>query len=77
MDKFLLNFKKSYILVFVSILIGIIALYIDSKINTREISKKHYIKLSLVIGIISTFIIYIHNIKGKIEEEILTGTVPF
>ena len=77
MDKILVGYKKSYLLIPISILAGIILIFIDAKISQKELTKKDYIKFSLIIGIITTFILYIHNIKGRIEEEVLSGPVPF
>lgn len=77
MDKILVGYKKSYLLIPISILVGLILIFIDSKISHKELTKKDYIKFSLIIGVITTFILYIHNIKGRIEEEVLSGPVPF
>lgn len=76
-EKFLIKFKKSYILVIIAIIAYLALTYIDAKITDKEVTSKDYIKSSLIIGGIVTFIIYIHNIKGKIEEEILSGPTPF
>lgn len=77
MDKTLIAYKKSYLLVPILIIFGVILMTIDAKFTGRDLAKKDYIKFSLVIGFISTFIVYIHNIKGKVEEEVMTGTPPF
>lgn len=76
-EKILINFKKSYVLVIIAIIVSLILTYLDSKFTDKEVTKKDYIKSSLIIGIISTFIIYIHNIQGKLEEEVLSGPPPF
>ncbi len=77
MDKFLINYKKSYLIIPVAIIAGLVLIFLDSKITKKDLTTKDYIKFSLIIGIISTFIVYIHTIKGKIEEEVLSGPVPF
>ena len=77
MDKILIGYKKSYLLVPASILIGLTFVFLDSKFSDKEVTKKDYIKLALIIGFVAFFIIYIHNIKGRIEEEVLSGPVPF
>lgn len=77
MDKFLINYKKSYLIIPVAIIVGLVLIFLDSKITKKDLTTKDYIKFSLIIGIISTFIVYIHTIKGKIEEEVLSGPVPF
>lgn len=78
MDKFLIQFKKSYLLVPIGIIIGLILFFIDSKISDKNITKKEYIKYSLIIGSVIAMIVYITNIKGSIiDEELLSGPTPF
>lgn len=77
MNQFLLNLKGSYLIVPLSIIIFIIMIFIDSKITKKEVSKKEYIKYSLIVCLISSFILYVQNMKGKIDEEIISGIAPF
>ncbi len=77
MDKSLVSFKKSYILVVISIIFSLIMKFIDDKFNSKKSCRKDYIKLALLTGFISTVIVYIHNIKGKLDEEVSSGPVPF
>lgn len=77
MEKVLAGFKKSYLLVPISVIFGSIMMYVDSLFSKTETPKKDYLRLSLIIGIITTAIIYIHNTKGKIDEEISSGSPPF
>lgn len=76
-DNFLISFKNSYLLVPVIILFSLVIVYIEGKISRKEVSRKNYVKISFLTGIISTFIVYIHNIDGRIEEDILSGPPPF
>lgn len=79
MDSFLSSLQKSYLLVPISIFMGILIAYIDNKLTSADddSSNVNYTKLSLLIGVIVTIIIYIHNIKYKFVEEVLTNTPPF
>lgn len=77
MNQLLLNLKGSYLIVPLSIIIFIIMIFIDSKITKKEVSKKEYIKYSLIVCLISSFILYVQKMKGKIDEEIISGIVPF
>lgn len=77
MESFLLQFKHSYLIVPICIVIGIILFYIDSKITSTKRTTREYVKLSFIVGIISSLIVYIDTIKGTIEEEILSGPAPF
>jgi hypothetical protein len=45
--------------------------------NNKELTKKDYMKYALIVGGISSFIVYINTLEGKIEEEILSGPAPF
>jgi len=76
-NSFLINFKKSYILVPIAIIFGIILIYLNNKFSDEKTHKKGYVKISLLIAFISTFIVYIHNIDGVIEEEFMSGPTPF
>lgn len=73
----LISFKRSYIVVPIAIIVALIFMYIDGKVNEKELSKKDYLKSALLIGGISAIIVYINSLEGKIEEEILAGPAPF
>lgn len=77
MSNFLLKLKNSYGLVFLAILVGFVLQYLDSKFYSKEYEKSDYIKLALLIGGISTFIVFVHKMNGKIDDEILSGPAPF
>jgi branched-subunit amino acid ABC-type transport system permease component len=77
MDDFLVTLKGSYSIVFLSVLAGFLLAFIDSKITGKEYSSKHYAKISLLIVVISSLIVYIHSLDLKIDEEIISGPAPF
>lgn len=72
-----MSLKFSYFLVPISIFIGVILMFVDSRINKKAYTKQEYIKISLLIFVVSTFILYIHNLKGVLDEEIIIGNPPF
>jgi len=76
-EKFLLKFKHSYTIVPIAILITMLLVYINSRIEDKEVDSKVYAKISLLVAFISIFATYINKIPGKIYEEILTGPPPF
>jgi len=61
----------------IAIIIALIFIYIDGKVSEKELTNKDYVKYSLIVGGISTFIVYVNSLEGKIEEEILAGPAPF
>jgi len=75
--SFLAQFRQSYLLVPVAIVIALVFIFIDSKISKKKVEKSVYMKIALGTGIISFFIIYINTLKGKIDEEIIGGIPPF
>lgn len=77
MDQFLLSLKNNYIIVLIAIIFTIILVFIDSKISEKKKSPKDYLKSALLVGVISTFIVYVNSLKGKIDEEIIGGAPPF
>ena len=76
-EKFLLKFKHSYTIVPFVVLIAMILVYINSRIEDKEVETKVYAKISLLVAFISIFSTYINKIPGKIYEEIMTGPPPF
>ena len=73
----LISLKRSYMVVPIAIIIALIFIYIDGKVSEKELTNKDYVKYSLIVGGISTFIVYVNSLEGKIEEEILAGPAPF
>ncbi len=73
----LVNLKHSYVVVPIAIIVALILIYIDASVNKKELTKKDYLKYSLIVGGISSFIVYVNTMEGKIEEEILAGPAPF
>ena len=76
-SNFLLNFKQSYILVPVVVIISVVLLFIDSSITKKKFQTKDYLKIALLSAVITMGIVYIHTIPGQITEEVLTGSAPF
>jgi hypothetical protein len=73
----LLNLKQSYLAVIAAVALSIVLLFIDSKINKKEASKATYLKTAFIVGITSIFVVYVNTLKGKIDEEIISGIPPF
>ena len=76
-QTFLLSLKNSYLVVPLVIFISIILSFIDSKISGEKKNRKDYLKLSLLVGSVASFIVYISNLKEINNEEVFTGPAPF
>jgi hypothetical protein len=76
-NSILVNLKHSYAIVPIAIIVALILIYLDSLVNKKELTKKDYLKYALIVGGISSFIVYVNTMEGKIEEEILAGPAPF
>jgi len=77
MQSFLINFKQSYFIIPIVILFSIFITFLDSKLNKSSVERKNYFKIALLSAIISFFVVYVNNLSGSIEEEIISGPVPF
>lgn len=77
MDSSLVSLKGSYLLVPIAIVVGLLLLFLDSLVTGRKVTKQDYLKQTVIILIISAGIVFIHTLKGKPAEEILSGVVPF
>ncbi len=77
MSDLLTTLKSSYLLVPISILLGSLIVFVDSKVNKKSYTKQEYIKISLLLFVISSFIVYIYNNTPNLGEEIITGNPPF
>lgn len=77
----LLNLKGTYLIVPVMIILAIILVFIDSKINKDPnedpLTTSDFLKGGLFAGIISFIVVYINLLDGNIHEEILTGPPGF
>ncbi len=73
----LLSLKHSYAIIIFTVIFSIVIFFIDSKINSRDTSKKDYIKLSILVTCISAFVVYVNTLKGFVDEEILNTVAPF
>ena len=76
-NNFLLQFKQSYIVVIVAMVVACLFVFIDARITKKKVERNTYIKTALGTGLISTFIVYVNTMKGKVEEEIMSGAPPF
>jgi len=75
--SFLLNLKQSYNIVIVAVAVSAIFIFIDSKINKKTATRTTYLKTAFIVGLVSIFIVYVNTLKGKIDEEIISGIPPF
>jgi hypothetical protein len=58
-------------------IITVTVMFLESKITQKPISKNTYVKSALIVGLISTLIVYICSLPGGVDEEISVGKVPF
>lgn len=77
MEDYLIYLKNSYLIVPVCIIIAIFLMFLDSKLRNNVASKKDYIRVSFIVGIVTIFVVYTNSIKGTLEEEVLGGNPPF
>lgn len=77
MNQFLVNYRSSYVLPFSLLILGVVMVYIDSKISGKQLSNMDYIKISLVIVLSSGIVVYAQGLKGAVDEEVLSGPTPF
>lgn len=74
---FLIMFKHSYAIVPIIMLISVLFLFIDSMISGKEVETSSYLKIAMISGLLSMFIVHINTIKGFVQEEIITSPPPF
>ena len=77
MNSFLANFKGSYSVIIITIIISLIFTYIDGFVSKNDKCKPDYIKAALVSGISAVIVVYINTLKGGFSEEVITGIAPF
>ncbi len=77
MSDLIATLKSSYLLVPISVIVGSFIVFLDSKINKKSYTRQEYIKISILLFIISSFIVYIYNNTPNLGEEIITGDPPF
>lgn len=65
--------QKNYLLVPLSVIVYFISMNILNSVNKKE---KNYTVDSIIVGLIVTFIVYLHNIIPVIEE-VITSPPPF
>lgn len=77
MDELLFGLKHNYFAVPVVVLIALVFMYVEGRINDENYSKKQFIKVSILVGVICIFMIHIHSLEGFNNEEILAGPANF
>lgn len=78
MEQFLLTLQKSYILVVLLVLLTIILVAIYDNIFQKEYNTDVYAYNAILVGLLSTFIVYLHTIpEPVIIEEIMKGPPNF
>lgn len=78
MENILLYFQGSYLLVAILIILTVTLLALYDTLFQVEISTTTYLSISLLIGIVGTFIVYVNTLKApEISEEIIKGPPTF
>lgn len=77
MSELLLNLKHSYTIIPIVIIFSMLLTFIDSKMTGKESSIQGYLKIAIMVALISFFIVYVNTLQGVVSEEILTGAPPF
>lgn len=78
MENLLVKLQGSYFLVPLLVLLVISLIAIYDSFTQSELSILFYLIVAFVIGVISTFIIYINSIPSpEISEEIIKGPPEF
>lgn len=68
--------QKNYLIVPIAILVYIALKYVLDMTSNKKEDKDTYIKSSVIVGVISFAIVYIHKLVPPIEE-IITTPPPF
>lgn len=76
MKEYLFELKGSFSLVFMSIVVLYILMYLEGVITGKKYSNSTYLKVAIWTGVLSYFHVYVSNL-GPFAEEILAGPPPF
>ena len=76
-NSIVMNLKNSYMLVPLSVFVGLLLIHLDSRMSDTDLTRKQYVKYSLIIGVISLVSVYICNSPIRLDEEIIHGNPPF
>lgn len=68
--------QKTYILVPLAMIVYYITMYLVDSITDQKEDSKTYTKSSIIVGILTFFIVYIHKLIPPIEE-VITSPPPF
>ena len=75
--SFLAKLKGSYIVVLIAVIFSNVMYYLTYTHEDKSDMKVGHIKLTLLIVLVTSSIVYINNSKKVIEEEIFSGSPPF
>ncbi len=70
------SLQKNYALVPLVMVIYYITIYIFDNVTKQKEDSKMYVKTSLIVGVLTLFIVYIHKLIPPIEE-VITSPPPF
>jgi hypothetical protein len=73
----LVSLKGSFLLIPICIIVSLILAFIDSKITNKEYDSTIYIKIGLLVLLVSAFMLYVNSLKYISTEEIITTPPPF
>ncbi len=68
--------QKTYVLVPLAMFVYYISLYSMNSMTNQKEDTKMYTKSSVIVGIITFFLVYIHKLIPPIEE-VITSPPPF
>lgn len=68
--------QKSYILVPLCLIISLVMTFLLNLLITKQDEQNSYIKTSVITIVVSTFLVFLHNMES-ITEQIITDLPPF
>lgn len=76
--KLLETLKNSYIVIPIVIIITLLAVFIDSRVNNKKVTKKDYLNSVFFTSVIAAFIVFVNSdVTFVKDEQILKGPAPF
>lgn len=76
-EEILFQLKNSYVLIPVVVIFSIIATFIDGKVTGVQKTRNDYIKIALLVSVITGSIVFLSQKTFDFDDEILTGPPPF
>lgn len=64
--------QKNYLIVPLSMILYIIAINIVDTLGNKKEDRANYIKTAVIVGMISSVIVYVHKLIPPIEEIIMS-----